>query len=135
MEKFCVTCGPDAENRPGQKPVGDLLFDVLLLARIVERDFPGATVGNMLKGVAEKVRRRCPHVFAGEHCETPAEAAEIWKREKAKEKFVYCIHLYVLIQSINKYTKKFVSVSVIVISFGSTREFKIWLLGRKGPPA
>ena len=66
--------------------VGDLLFDVLLLARIVERDFPGATVGNMLKGVAEKVRRRCPQVFAGEHCETPAEAAEIWKREKAKEK-------------------------------------------------
>ncbi len=66
--------------------VGDLIFDALLLAMIVERDFPGATLRDMLIRVAKKVQRRCPHVFAGEKCETPAQAAEIWQREKSKEK-------------------------------------------------
>ena len=37
--------------------VGDLLFDALLLARIVERDFPGALLKNMLAGAAAKVTR------------------------------------------------------------------------------
>ena len=34
--------------------VGDLLFDALLLARIVERDFPGALLKNMLAGAGQK---------------------------------------------------------------------------------
>lgn len=65
---------------------GDLIFDALLLARIVERDFPGAKLEDMLAGIVEKVKRRCPHVFSGEACRTPEEAAAIWQREKAKEK-------------------------------------------------
>ena len=46
----------------------------------------GAKLEDMLARIVEKVRRRCPHVFAGEACKTPEEAAAIWQREKAKEK-------------------------------------------------
>ncbi len=63
-----------------------MLFDALLLARIVSRDDPGITLAGMLRAVSQKIRRRCPHVFANEHAETAQDAARIWEREKRKEK-------------------------------------------------
>jgi uncharacterized protein YabN with tetrapyrrole methylase and pyrophosphatase domain len=63
-----------------------LLFDAILLARTCERDFSNCSLNRMFSRVAEKIRRRCPHVFAGEMCTSPEEAGMIWQREKLKEK-------------------------------------------------
>jgi NTP pyrophosphatase (non-canonical NTP hydrolase) len=69
-----------------ESEVGDLLFDAILLARTCERDFSNCSLNRMFSRVAEKIRRRCPHVFAGEMCTSPEEAGMIWQREKLKEK-------------------------------------------------
>jgi len=78
------------ELRAGDAPkleseLGDLFFDAFLLAATCRREH-GIDVAAAFRGAAAKVRRRCPHVFAGEQAHSKAEAAAIWQREKAKER-------------------------------------------------
>ena len=68
-----------------QDELGDLLFVVLLIARMGE-DLPDRSFGieAVARGVADKMVRRHPHVFAGR--ERPAGTGiEDWERQKAKE--------------------------------------------------
>ena len=83
MSKNSGACHPSDDL---ESEVGDLLFDALLLARIVERDFTGCSLERMLERACQKIQRRCPHVFDGEPCASAEDAAAIWQREKSKEK-------------------------------------------------
>lgn len=76
--------------------LGDLLFDVLMLACVCERRFgagdgdagAGVTVAGAASHAAQKVKRRCPHVFGplpGPAATRAEEEAE-WKKAKASEK-------------------------------------------------
>lgn len=77
----------DACCRRLQAELGDVLFDALLLARKCEVATAGqVSLSGAFAAAAEKVRRRCPHVFAGEPAPTRADAEAIWQREKAKER-------------------------------------------------
>ena len=69
--------------------LGDLLFQILFLARISEEkgEF---RLSDVLKGIADKMVRRHPHVFAGAKVESVGEVKANWERIKrdveAKEK-------------------------------------------------
>ncbi len=61
--------------------MGDLLFQILFLARISEEkgEFD---ISQVLQGIAEKMIRRHPHVFKGETVETVGEVKANWERIK-----------------------------------------------------
>jgi NTP pyrophosphatase (non-canonical NTP hydrolase) len=66
-----------------EEELGDLMFDVLLLMKICERDFHGRiSYDRALQRCAKKIKDRCPHVFGKETAKTKEEAHEIWKRVK-----------------------------------------------------
>lgn len=70
-----------------EEELGDLMFDVLLLLKICERDFEGKVSYNRaLQRCAKKIRDRCPHVFGRETARTKEEAHAIWKRVKLEQK-------------------------------------------------
>ena len=77
----------DACCRRLEAELGDVLFDALLLARKFEVATAGKlSLGGAMAVAAEKVRRRTPHVFAGEPAPTRADAEGVWQREKKKER-------------------------------------------------
>jgi tetrapyrrole methylase family protein / MazG family protein len=65
--------------------LGDLFLHIVLQAQIAEEagDF---TLEDVYEGVAAKIVRRHPHVFAGEIAETEDDLHRIWHRVKAEEK-------------------------------------------------
>mmetsp|Transcript_2708 Transcript_2708/g.4735 ORF Transcript_2708/g.4735 Transcript_2708/m.4735 type:complete len:187 (+) Transcript_2708:173-733(+) len=76
----------DTENLSSlQTELGDLIFNSLLLASVLQRDYPGIKLDKAIETVIEKVVRRSPHVFGNEVALTRKEAEALWQREKAKE--------------------------------------------------
>ncbi len=75
------------DGRPGplREELGDLLFQIVFLARIhAERgDF---TIREVALGIADKMTRRHPHVFADSTASTPAEVLRQWEQIKRQEK-------------------------------------------------
>jgi MazG family protein len=68
-----------------RKELGDVLFQVLLLARIAE-DAGQFTLGDVVQGITEKMVRRHPHVFDPNHVTTGQESGiAAWEARKAKE--------------------------------------------------
>ena len=65
-----------------REELGDLLWQVLFHSAVSE-DF---TIDDVASGLAEKMTRRHPHVFAGETAETPERVLELWNAAKATEK-------------------------------------------------
>ncbi len=65
--------------------LGDVLLHLLLFSDMAEAD-GYFTFDDVVSGIAGKMIRRHPHVFAGEKADTPEEALAIWKRVKAEEK-------------------------------------------------
>lgn len=65
--------------------LGDLLLQVVLQAQIFQEqgDFD---LGNVAKGITEKMIRRHPHVFSDVKAETPAAVNANWEQIKAAEK-------------------------------------------------
>lgn len=66
--------------------VGDVLLSVLMYAKIAaeQGDF---SLEDVIDGLAKKLVRRHPHVFAdGVEAETPEEGLSLWKSVKIKEK-------------------------------------------------
>jgi tetrapyrrole methylase family protein/MazG family protein len=68
-----------------EEELGDLLYQVYFHATLgaEQGDF---TLADVARGIREKLVRRHPHVFAGEHAETKADVAAIWERVKAEER-------------------------------------------------
>jgi len=65
--------------------LGDLLLQIVFHARIYEErgDF---SMVDVITGIADKLERRHPHVFADSECITPAAVAEQWEAIKKREK-------------------------------------------------
>lgn len=65
--------------------LGDLFLHIVLQAQIAE-EAGEFRLEDVFEGIAAKIERRHPHVFAGEHAETEDDLHRIWKRVKAEEK-------------------------------------------------
>lgn len=68
-----------------QTELGDVVFNVLLLAEVLRRD-KAVNLAEGITATTEKVIRRSPHVFGDDHAATVDEAQALWQREKQKEK-------------------------------------------------
>ncbi|MCK9531268.1 MAG: nucleoside triphosphate pyrophosphohydrolase [Gammaproteobacteria bacterium] len=65
--------------------LGDLLFQVVFHARMAEEQ--GAFgFSDVVAAIVEKMRRRHPHVFAGERIDSAAEQSAAWEAHKARER-------------------------------------------------
>lgn len=65
--------------------LGDVLFQVVMHSQIAQER--GAfTIEDVIDGVAKKMVRRHPHVFAGMKIETEEERLAMWQNIKNKEK-------------------------------------------------
>ncbi len=67
--------------------LGDLLFQILFLARIAEEKGAFDLV-NVLERITEKMIHRHPHVFGSVQAETPEQVAANWAKIKQEEKGV-----------------------------------------------
>lgn len=65
--------------------LGDVLLQVLLHARIAEEEGRFA-MKDVVHGLAEKMIRRHPHVFAGEECGSREQNQRRWEEIKREEK-------------------------------------------------
>ncbi len=65
--------------------LGDVFLHIVMQAQIAE-EAGEFTIEDVYEGIAAKIVRRHPHVFANEHAETQADLTRIWKRVKAEEK-------------------------------------------------
>ncbi|MDA0832230.1 MAG: nucleoside triphosphate pyrophosphohydrolase [Planctomycetota bacterium] len=65
--------------------LGDVLLQVVLDAQIAA-DEGRFTLIDVIEGIAEKMVRRHPHVFADAHAETPGDVISHWERAKNNEK-------------------------------------------------
>jgi MazG family protein len=68
-----------------KEELGDLLFQIVFLSRLAQED--GAfEIEDVIRGIAEKLIRRHPHVFGSATADTPEEVEEHWERIKRGEK-------------------------------------------------
>ncbi len=65
--------------------LGDLLLQVVFQARIFE-ELGAFCIEDVAQGIAEKLIRRHPHVFAGQTCSDPSTLHAQWEAIKAGEK-------------------------------------------------
>ena len=68
-----------------QEELGDLLFQIVFLSRLAKEEGKFG-IEDVIRGVAEKLIRRHPHVFGSARAETAAEVEEHWERIKRSEK-------------------------------------------------
>jgi len=74
-----------SDDRELQEELGDLLFHIIFMARIAEEE--GAfNINDVIQGIAEKMRRRHPHVFGGADVSDAHEVEANWAKLKAAEK-------------------------------------------------
>ncbi|HET7902421.1 MAG TPA: MazG family protein [Candidatus Nanopelagicales bacterium] len=78
-----IETGDDAALR---EELGDLLLQVAFHARIAQEHDQPWGIDDVADGIAEKLVRRHPHVFADHDASTPDEVEASWKRLKAQEK-------------------------------------------------
>lgn len=76
----------DHEDRPGlREELGDLLFQIVFLSRLAKEE--GAfTAADVVRGIAEKMVRRHPHVFGDQSARTAEEVLRNWEEIKREEK-------------------------------------------------
>ncbi len=68
-----------------REELGDLLYQILFIARVCEEK--GAFgIGDVIDGIASKIRRRHPHVFGNEHVNSSVRVLERWEEIKLEEK-------------------------------------------------
>jgi len=74
--------GTAADHR---EELGDLMFQIVFQSAIRQRE--GAfDVDDVIRGIADKLRRRHPHVFGDGKLETSAQVLDQWNKLKEKEK-------------------------------------------------
>jgi MazG family protein len=75
----------DGDSRALREELGDLLFQIVFLSHLARED--GAfTLSDVVRGIAEKLIRRHPHVFGSAHADSAAEVERHWDRIKRREK-------------------------------------------------
>jgi ATP diphosphatase len=65
--------------------LGDLLFQVVFHAELA-RERGAFDLGDVVRGIADKIEYRHPHVFGGGPARTPEEVSQAWVQLKAREK-------------------------------------------------
>jgi MazG family protein len=68
-----------------REELGDLLFQVVFLARMAKEEGK-FTASDVIRGIAEKMIRRHPHVFGAVRAETAEEVLRNWEEIKDREK-------------------------------------------------
>jgi len=68
-----------------REELGDVLLHVVFMARICEEE-GSFDIRDVVRGLAEKLRRRHPHVFGGVTVSAPREVEVTWARVKRDEK-------------------------------------------------
>jgi len=68
-----------------EEELGDLLFQIVFLSRLAKED-GRFTLDDVVRGIAEKLIRRHPHVFGTAQAETAQEVERHWERIKRQEK-------------------------------------------------
>jgi MazG family protein len=68
-----------------REELGDLLFQIVFLSRLAKED-GDFVAADVVRGIAEKMIRRHPHVFGDAKAETPAEVLRNWEQIKRQEK-------------------------------------------------
>jgi MazG family protein len=68
-----------------REELGDLLFQIVFLSRLAKED-GDFEAGDVVRGIAEKMIRRHPHVFGDAKAETPDEVLRNWEEIKREEK-------------------------------------------------
>jgi uncharacterized protein YabN with tetrapyrrole methylase and pyrophosphatase domain len=74
-----------SDDRSFQEELGDLLLQLVLHAQVAA-DRGAFTITEVIRGVAEKMVRRHPHVFGSVQVKSSAEVARNWEQIKAAEK-------------------------------------------------
>ena len=70
-----------------REELGDLLLQVVFHARVAQEDpYDPFDLDDVARGIAEKLRRRHPHVFADGDAQTPQQVVDRWEELKAAEK-------------------------------------------------
>ena len=68
-----------------REELGDLLFQIVFLSKLGQED--GAfTLDDVIRGIADKLIRRHPHVFGSAIADTPEQVEQNWERIKREEK-------------------------------------------------
>ena len=67
-----------------EEEIGDLLFTVLLLGQIAERDNK-ISLNKSIDRVNQKIIKRSPHVFGDKEAKTPEEALALWNSIKYQD--------------------------------------------------
>ena len=76
----------DRDDRAGlREELGDLLLQVVFLARL-GREEGAFDAGDVVEGIAAKLVRRHPHVFADERASSSGEVLKRWEEIKREEK-------------------------------------------------
>lgn len=73
-----------ADSEHLREELGDLLMQVVIHAAIAESDDEGWTTDDVVRGIADKLVHRSPHVFGDAHASTPEEVDATWQRLKAE---------------------------------------------------
>jgi MazG family protein len=64
---------------------GDVLFQVVFIAKLLEKDQKGSLEA-IIQGLNDKLIRRHPHIFASEIAHTPEQVLKRWEEIKKEEK-------------------------------------------------
>jgi MazG family protein len=85
-ECYEVAQALDRGDREGlREELGDLLFQIVFLSRLASEE-GRFDVRDVIRGIADKLIRRHPHVFGDAAAETPEEVVEHWDAIKRLEK-------------------------------------------------
>lgn len=68
-----------------REELGDLLFQIVFLSRLAKEE-GNFTAADVVRGIAEKMIRRHPHVFGDATAETPEAVLRNWEEIKRQEK-------------------------------------------------
>jgi MazG family protein len=85
-EAYEVVEALDRQSAPAlREELGDLLFQIVFLSRLAQEEGE-FTVADVIRGIAEKLIRRHPHVFGDATADTPEQVEAQWERIKGDEK-------------------------------------------------
>jgi len=75
----------DGDRGALREELGDLLFQVVFLARLAKEE-GGFEAADVVRGISEKMVRRHPHVFGDARADTSGEVLRRWEEIKRREK-------------------------------------------------
>ena len=85
-ECYEVADALDRDDRGAlREELGDLLFQIVFLSRLAKEE-GNFVAADVVRGIAEKMIRRHPHVFGDATADTPEEVLRQWDEIKKRER-------------------------------------------------